>query len=264
MNRTAIRKTVALVTLAAFVIAHPVSLFAQQHRPQHSEQLSPAQQGRTTAGGQSTKNSTDFSKEMWNNVKALKERWSRKVVVRLKNGKRVKGQVNMVSDTGLLLLRKKKMISIEREEVERIFRVERVDESRMGALLGLGGGIFAAVELSDALCAEGRTACRAKVIAIPGMLIIGAGLVAGMGIGGRVEKYRVLVYDVNALKPLSRSYGKRKRTKGKKAVALPVSEKEGPAAGGAGLLTLPGWERSIPTAPRLETEASFRLKSSGK
>ena len=118
------------------------------------------------------------------------------LAVKLKDGKKVKGRLSHVSDTGLTLARGNKTVETRREEVSQIYRVvpkSRKMHTLLGALVGFAAfaGVHAAV-LTD----EPAPTHPADAALIP--LSVGVGALVGYAIGGNAKK-RVLIYDAEVL-----------------------------------------------------------------
>ena len=126
-----------------------------------------------------------------------------KLLVKLKDGKKLKGRLVSASDTTLTLSRKNKTMDLDRGRVQQIFRL-MPKSARKATLIGVGVGLAIAAAATGGLC--GGESEKGECWAL-GMLLFGGpgagiGALAGWGIGGGKE--RVLIYDAAVLKSVSR------------------------------------------------------------
>lgn len=133
---------------------------------------------------------------MWAGVEKVPP--GEKLIVKLKDGKQLKGRLVSVSDTGLTLSRKNKTMDLHREKVQQIFRLMPKSAGK-AILIGVGVGLAAAAAITGGVC-EGNGDCWALGMGLyfggPGAAI---GAFAGWGIGSGKE--RVLIYDAGILNP---------------------------------------------------------------
>ena len=126
-----------------------------------------------------------------------------KLLVKLKDGKKVKGRLVSVSDTGLSLSRRNKTMDVDRERVQQIFRL-MPKSAEKATLIGAGVGLAIATGLIANECNSTFNKGRCWGL---GMLIYGGPTVAaGAFVGWRVGhgKERVLIYDAQVLQTLLR------------------------------------------------------------
>jgi hypothetical protein len=131
----------------------------------------------------------------WDDVRQLLV--GEKIAVERKDGKKLKGKTVSVSDSELILERKKKPESIKRDEVRKVWRIappSRVKQTVFGSL-GLAGGLLAGTFIAVNLgfkqcggsCADEGTGIVAAMVGLP---------VAGV-LGGRAlaRGKRILIYS---------------------------------------------------------------------
>ena len=140
----------------------------------------------------------DPAQKIWESVEALPP--GELLAVKLKDGKKVKGRLSHVSDTGLTLARGNKTVETRREEVSQIYRVVPKSRKRhtfLGALVGFAAyaGVHAAVYRSEPAPTHPTDAAL-----IP--LSVGVGALVGYAIGGNAKK-RMLIYDAEILTSLA-------------------------------------------------------------
>lgn len=121
-----------------------------------------------------------------------------KIQVEKKDGKKVSGQLKIIYDTELVLERKGKDVTIERQQVTTVWTVvppSRAKQTAFGAL-GLAGGLLGGVLIAVGLgfkdcggsCADEGTGVVAALIGLPV-----AGLFAGRALAGTGKQ--TLVYS---------------------------------------------------------------------
>ena len=140
---------------------------------------------------------------MWSGVEKVLP--GEKLIVKLKDGKKVKGTLSSISDTGLTLVRGNRTTDMERENVLQVYRwVEKRGERHIGVgamIGGISGGILGlALYGADAGPFHGgNESVGALIGSIAGTGAIGAGVggASGYALGGR--KARVLIYDAGIL-----------------------------------------------------------------
>jgi len=143
---------------------------------------------------------------MWAGVERVPP--GEKLIVKLKDGKKVKGTLSSVSDTGLTLARGKRTTDLEREKVFQVYRLVRKSArtpALWGAISGLAGGGVLGLILYGADAGpfydpenESVGAVFGSVAGI-GAMGAGVGGVAGYALAKR--KRRVLIYDEGILNP---------------------------------------------------------------
>ena len=137
---------------------------------------------------------------MWAGVEKVPP--GEKLLVKLKDGKKLKGRLVSTSDTGLTLSRKNKTMDLDRERVQQIFRL-MPKSARKATLIGVGVGLAIAAAATAGVCeGESGTGCAAWGMLIFGGSGAGLGALAGWRIGSGKE--RVLIYDAQVLKTILR------------------------------------------------------------
>ena len=136
---------------------------------------------------------------MWAGVERVPP--GEKLLVKLKDGKKLKGRLASVSDTGLTLSRKNKTMDVDREKVQQIFRLMPKSATK-SALIGAGAGAAGGSAIG---AVAGRDAFIKTAASVP----IGATLFGGIGgVGGyavgKARRKRVLIYDAQVLQTLLR------------------------------------------------------------
>ena len=133
----------------------------------------------------------------WNNVKALKV--GQRVIVTTKTGETVKGFVNKPTDAAIVIVGKKQLVTVDRENVRQINLAKK--SGALGVALGIAGGVggfFGGAYLTAALILNSDLSENAAaLIGLP--VIIGAtagGAVLGNKIGSRYRKSK-LIYRSN-------------------------------------------------------------------
>jgi hypothetical protein len=118
------------------------------------------------------------------------------LVVKLKNGKTIKGRLKVISDVHLTLARGQKSFDIDHQDVRQIHRIVPKSAARP-ALIGAGtgaaigaGGIAIAVAADETGGDDGEAAA-----AILGVAIIGAGIGALVGLAFGSKQKKVLIYE---------------------------------------------------------------------
>ena len=127
---------------------------------------------------------------MWAGVERVPP--GEKLLVKLKDGTKLKGRLRSVSDTGLSLSRRNKTMDVDRERVQQIFRLMPKSATK-SALIGAGAGAAGGAAI-------GAVAGRDWVIKTAASVPIGATLfgVIGSVVGyavGKARQKRVLIYD---------------------------------------------------------------------
>ena len=137
---------------------------------------------------------------MWAGVERVPP--GEKLLVKLKDGKKLKGRLRSVSDTGLTLSRRNKTVDVDRERVQQIFRLMH-KSARKATLIGVGAGLAVAAAVTAGLCeGEDNNTCWGLGMLLFGGPGAGIGALAGWGIGS--GKKRVLIYDAQVLKSVLR------------------------------------------------------------
>jgi hypothetical protein len=118
------------------------------------------------------------------------------LVVRLTNGRTVKGRLKSISDTELTLTRSKRDVNVARQDVRRIHRVVPKSAAKptligagTGAAIG-AGGIAIAAAADESGGDDGEVAA-----AIIGVAILGAGIGALVGLIFGSKEKKVLIYE---------------------------------------------------------------------
>jgi|SRR5262249_35987273 len=123
-----------------------------------------------------------------------------KLELKLKDGRKVKGEMIIASDTGLSLSAKKQQaVNFNRDEVRQVWRALRPDSDKQKLYQGVGGGVGALAGIAIAIAAtqpgEPCGDCRGRGIglasAVVGMTIAGA--LIGRKLGGAGK--RILIYQ---------------------------------------------------------------------
>ena len=136
---------------------------------------------------------------MWSGVEKVPP--GEKLIVKLKDGKKVKGTLSSISDTGLTLVRGNRTTVLERENVLQVYRLVRKSAgtaTRWGAISGglLGGVLGLALYGADAGPFHGgNESVGALMGSIAGTGAIGAGVGGVSGYALAKPKRRVLIYD---------------------------------------------------------------------
>jgi hypothetical protein len=117
-----------------------------------------------------------------------------KLVVNLKNGKSVKGKLSSVSDTALSLSADNKPVSLNRDDVLRVYQTSKKSATKATLIgAGVGAGVGAAIGAAstsndDFFISRGQAAAGFAVLGA------GAGALIGFAIGKSGGK-RVLIYE---------------------------------------------------------------------
>lgn len=128
----------------------------------------------------------------WSRVRAVAS--GSKLVVKLKNGKTIKGKMRSASDSALSLSAGNKLTDLNREDVQSVYHVMGKSATKatlIGLAVGAGAGAIigaAGEDNNDFLISKGQAA------AIFGALGAGAGALTGYLIGRHGHK-RVLIYE---------------------------------------------------------------------
>lgn len=118
-----------------------------------------------------------------------------KLVVKLKTGKSVDGNLSGVSDTALSLSVKSKPVDLKREDVQSVYRIAGHSATK-ATLIGLGVGAGAGAGIGAAASSGNDNFGKFDQAATAGLTVVGA--VAGALTGyliGRHSSKRVLVYE---------------------------------------------------------------------
>lgn len=185
MTLRRIRITITL-TLIISILLVPHSVKAQTS----SAQTPTAEQTSTVA------HATTASVNDWARLSAVE--LESKLVVKLKDGKKVEGKLSRVSDTGLTLSVKSKPVEVKRDEVASIHWVKKKGATQATLIgLGVGAGVGAAAGALGRSNDDGQFDFDKLDNAIhAGMIVLaaGAGAITGYFIG-RSQKKRVLIYQ---------------------------------------------------------------------
>ena len=136
---------------------------------------------------------------MWAGVERVPP--GEKLVVKLKDGKKLKGRLVSVSDTGITLSRKNATMDLDRDRVQQIFRLMH-KSARKAMLIGVGVGLAIGAGATAGVCDGYGAACAGWGMLFLGGSGAGLGALAGWGIGSGNE--RVLIYDAQVLQTLLR------------------------------------------------------------
>ncbi len=142
---------------------------------------------------------------MWAGVEKVPP--GEKLIVNLKDGKKVKGTLSSVSDTGLTLVRGNRTTDLKRENVLQVYRLVRKSggsATRWGAISGalIGGVLGLALYGADAGPFHGgNESVGALIGSIAGTGAIGATLGGLAGYPRGKRRRRVLIYDAGILNP---------------------------------------------------------------
>ena len=142
---------------------------------------------------------------MWSGVEKVPP--GEKLIVKLKDGKKLKGTLSSVSDTGLTLVRGNRTTVVERENVLQVYRLVRKSggsATRWGAISGalIGGVLGLALYGADAGPFHGgNESVGALMGSVAGTGAIGAGVGGASGYALGSRKARVLIYDEGILNP---------------------------------------------------------------
>ncbi len=127
----------------------------------------------------------------WAAVQAIVQ--GKKLAIETKNGERIEGKLSNTSDTGLELIRKNKIVSVNRADIRRVYRLSggsRVKGALIGAGVGAGVGVGAGFGI---LGATGGSDSAGDFMA--GITLAVAGIGAALGaIAGGASK-RTLIYE---------------------------------------------------------------------
>ena len=93
---------------------------------------------------------------MWAGVERVPP--GEKLVVKLKDGKKLKGRLVSVSDTGITLSRKNETMDLDRDRVQQIFRLMH-KSARKAMLIGVGVGLAIGAGATAGVCDGYGTAC---------------------------------------------------------------------------------------------------------
>ena len=117
------------------------------------------------------------------------------LVVKLKDGRSVKGKLNSVTDADLSLTRDNKSESFGRDRIFQIY--ERKRKSEKGKYAAIGAAIGAGVGLGVGLAKNSPPVDDGEIYPIVGT-ILGAGIGAVGGfLFGQAKRKRVLIYQAN-------------------------------------------------------------------
>lgn len=126
----------------------------------------------------------------WDAVRAVAS--GTRLEVRLKSGKTVKGKLDSVSDTGLVLAGASGATNINREDVQRVYSIHGKSSAKpaligagIGAVIGVGGAAASAKS-------DDKEGVRAGAALLP---LVGAAGGALIGLAFRRQQKRVLIYE---------------------------------------------------------------------
>lgn len=115
------------------------------------------------------------------------------LIIRLKNRKTVRGKLKDASDTELILLNKKKEITVMRQDVFQVHRVLGKAAKGKYSLIGAGAG---------AAAGAGIGSIKGSTVGDDGGVFVGLGMAIGAGVGalaglgiGISKRKRVLIYQ---------------------------------------------------------------------
>src|SRR4030095_13286741 len=129
----------------------------------------------------------------WSAVQALAP--GDEVVVKLKDGRSVDGNLNSVTDTELSVTRNNKSESLGRDRVFQVY--ERKRKSEKGKFAAIGAGIGAGAGLGIGLAKNSPPVDDGEIYPVAGT-ILGAGIGAVGGfLFGQAKRKRVLIYQAN-------------------------------------------------------------------
>jgi hypothetical protein len=142
--------------------------------------------------GQSQQTASD---QAWEPVKQLST--GEKLIVELKDGRKIQGRILSVSDQELSVSLKQQITTVKREETRKIWRVSPPDpdDQKLYAGIGTGAGLMVGLALTLSLAQQQCGDCtgtKAGVVA----LLVGlptAGALIGRKIGSRGE--RIIIYQ---------------------------------------------------------------------
>ncbi len=128
----------------------------------------------------------------WDAVKAIPP--GDKVEIKLKSGKTVKGEIDSVSDTSIILDRDGKSVTTARDDVQKLSQVTK-KTPRTAIILGAAiGGAFGVAGLVASAKTDDRPDVSSEAKFLP---LVGAATGALIGFAvGRKDK-RVLIYEAN-------------------------------------------------------------------
>lgn len=128
----------------------------------------------------------------WSRLKTVTS--GRKLVVKLKTGKTIKGNLNGVSDTALSLSDGNKPVDLNREDVLKVYQIVETS-ARKATLIGLGVGAATGAAVGAAGGDDdGFFISRAQLAAGLSVLGAGVGALAGFAIG-KTRNKRELIYE---------------------------------------------------------------------
>jgi hypothetical protein len=127
----------------------------------------------------------------WSGVKALPVEG--RLLVETKDGKKIEGKLESVSDTDLSLSRKDKTVTVEKSDVKKIYRIGREPTAKTLVIgTGIGAAVGAIVGVA-ALAGTGGSDDTGGVLTK--FIAAGAALGATAGALGLAFKKRTLVYE---------------------------------------------------------------------
>ena len=132
---------------------------------------------------------TDPAAMLWNGVRLVPP--GDELSVNLKDGRTVNGRLISSSDTALIISRKDRTTSLDRSDVQKIYRkVPRsgLTRTQIGTLGGLAGGVAFGAGLSSNDDVEAGWV-------IPIFALIGAGIGAIVGAMSGSNRVKVLIYE---------------------------------------------------------------------
>lgn len=145
---------------------------------------------------------------MWTGVKKVPP--GEELIVKLKDGKEVKGTLSSISDTGLTLARGNRTTGLKRENVLQVYRLGRKTRgsaTRWGAIGGALLGVVLGLVMYGADAGPFYDLENESVgalfgtMAVTGSIGAGVGAASGYALGSR--EARVLIYDEGILNALS-------------------------------------------------------------
>jgi len=157
------RRLFALSFIALLLLSQPPTFLAQD---------APVQQG-------------------WAAVQAV--RAGSKVLIETKNGERIEGKLNSASDTILSLTSKNRTVSLNRAEIQRVYRLRRSSRAKYALI---GAGVGAGVGVGGAAVALGATGgSDAAGALVTSVALISTGIGAAIGAAVGKGSKRTLIYE---------------------------------------------------------------------
>lgn len=130
----------------------------------------------------------------WSVVKAVPP--GDEVVVKLKDGRTIKGRLRIISDLHLTLTRGKKSFDLDRQDVRQIHRIVPKSAAKP-TLLGAGtGAAIGAAGIAVAAAADDTGGTDGELAAaVIGVAVLGAGIGALVGLAFGSRQKKVLIYQ---------------------------------------------------------------------